>query len=49
MRGAGEPTFELDFPPGSDMIGSIIKGPRAAERMEFELFTRLATQFNLTE
>lgn len=42
MRGAGEPAFECDFPPGSDMIGKIIDGPMAAERMEFELFSRLA-------
>lgn len=49
MKGAGEPTFELDFPPGSDMMGRILKGPKAVERMEFELFSRLATQFNLTE
>ncbi|KAH8588282.1 HNH endonuclease-domain-containing protein [Bisporella sp. PMI_857] len=49
MKGAGEPIFEHDFPPGSDMIGSILEGPRPAERMEFELFSRLATQFDLTE
>ena len=42
MRGAGEPIFECDFPPGSDMVGEIMSGPRAAERMEFELFGRLA-------
>ncbi|KAL0639311.1 hypothetical protein Q9L58_001537 [Maublancomyces gigas] len=42
MKGAGEPVFELDFPPGSDMIGEIMEGPKAAERMEFELFSRLA-------
>jgi hypothetical protein len=41
MRGAGEPIFEHDFPPGSDIV-SILKGPKAAERMEFELFTHLA-------
>lgn len=41
MRRAGEPVFECDFPPGSDMMGEIMKGPRAAERMEFELFNRL--------
>lgn len=41
MRGAGEPIFEHDFPSGSDMIGQIRSGPRAAERMEFELFSRL--------
>ncbi|PUU83146.1 hypothetical protein B9Z19DRAFT_1039877 [Tuber borchii] len=41
MKGAGEPCFETDFPPGSDMIGEIMSGPKAAERMEFELFSRL--------
>jgi len=42
MRGAGEPSFEIDFPPGSDMLGEIRGGPKAAERMEFEIFSRLA-------
>ena len=42
MRGEGEPSFECDFPPGSDIVGDIIGGPKAAERMEFELFGRLA-------
>jgi len=41
MRGAGEPSFEHDFPPGSDIVGDILHGPKAAERMEFELFSRL--------
>ncbi|KAK9364946.1 hypothetical protein V1509DRAFT_586279 [Lipomyces kononenkoae] len=41
MRGAGEPIFETDFPPGSDMLGEIISGPEAAKRMEAELFSRL--------
>jgi hypothetical protein len=36
MKGAGEPNFEHDFPPGSDMLGDIRDGPKAAERMEFE-------------
>ncbi|KAG9234443.1 hypothetical protein BJ875DRAFT_509595 [Amylocarpus encephaloides] len=49
MKGAGEPIFEHDFPPGSDMVGSIMESPKAAERMEFEMFSRLATQFDLTE
>jgi hypothetical protein len=44
MRGGGEPMFEHDFPPGSDMIGQIVHGPKPAERMEFELFNRLAAQ-----
>jgi hypothetical protein len=44
MRGAGEPRFEHDFPPGSDIVSDILHGPKAAERMEFELFSRLAAQ-----
>jgi hypothetical protein len=44
MRGAGEPVFEIDFPPGSDMMGEIMSGPKAGERMEFELFSRFAVQ-----
>ncbi len=49
IKGAGEPVFEHDFPPGSDIVSDILKGPKAAKRMEFELFSRLATQFDLTE
>jgi hypothetical protein len=49
MRGTGEPQLEHDFPPGSDMMGSILKGPKAKERMEFELFGRLATNVDLTQ
>ncbi|KAK9482106.1 hypothetical protein V1527DRAFT_415843 [Lipomyces starkeyi] len=41
MKGNGEPVFEFDFPDGSDMVGEILSGPRAAERMESELFSRL--------
>ncbi|KAK9317847.1 HNH endonuclease-domain-containing protein [Lipomyces starkeyi] len=41
MRGAGEPSFETDFPPGTDMMGEILSGPTAAKRMEAELFSRL--------
>ncbi|KAG0643605.1 HNH endonuclease-domain-containing protein [Tuber brumale] len=40
MKGAGEPCFETDFPPGTDMMGEIMNGPKAGERMEFELFSR---------
>ena len=47
MKGAGEPIFEHDFPPGSDMVGDILRGPKAGERMEFELFSRLGTQVEL--
>lgn len=49
IKGAGEPVFEHDFPPGSDIVGNILEGPQAAKRMEFELFSRLATQFDLTK
>lgn len=42
IRGAGEHIFEHDFPLGSDMVGDILRGPKAGERMEFELFSRLA-------
>ena len=41
MRGTGEPVFEFDFPPGTDMMGEIRLGPQPAERMETELFNRL--------
>jgi len=41
MRGAGEPVFEVDYPSDSDMIRDIMSGPKPAERMEFEVFTRL--------
>ena len=40
MKGVGEPTFEIDFPAGSDVMGEIMRGPKAGERMEFELFNR---------
>lgn len=43
VRGLGEPAFEHDFPPGTDMMGEIQSGPKAAERMDFELASRLAT------
>jgi hypothetical protein len=35
MRGAGEPVFEHDLPPGSDIVGEILQGPKVGERMEF--------------
>ena len=41
MKGAGQPIFEHDFPPGSDMLDEIRSGPMGAERMEFELYNRL--------
>jgi len=33
MRGAGEPIFEHGFPPGSDVVGDILYGPKAAESL----------------
>ena len=42
LKGVGAPVFDHDFPPGSDMLGEIRDGPNAAERMEMELFHRLA-------
>lgn len=44
MKGAGQSYIEMDFPPGSNMIGQILKGPRAVELMEFELFNRCAAK-----
>lgn len=41
MKGAGQKPWERDFPDGSDMMGEILSGQDAAERMEAELFTRL--------
>ena len=41
MRGAGEPVFEHDFPPGTDMVKEISEGPCAKERFELEVSARL--------
>jgi len=41
VKGLGEPSLENDFPPGSDIMTEIMEGPKAAERMEYELFSRL--------
>ncbi|OQD87448.1 hypothetical protein PENSOL_c077G06768 [Penicillium solitum] len=41
MKGAGEPIFEHDFPPGTDVMKEILQGPCSAERMELELCSRL--------
>ncbi|KAK2829876.1 hypothetical protein FQN49_007167 [Arthroderma sp. PD_2] len=41
MCGAGEPSFDFDFPAGRDMMGAIREGPLPARRMEAELFGRL--------
>ena len=47
MKGAGEPIFEQDFPPGSDIMKDIRNGPKAVERMEYEISSRLATHFEI--
>jgi hypothetical protein len=49
MKGAGEPIFEHDYPPGSDMMGDILSGPMAAKRREVELFGRLGAQIEPDE
>lgn len=41
MRGAGEPVFEHDFPPGTDIMKELREGPMARERFELELSSRL--------
>ncbi|KAK9241919.1 hypothetical protein V1506DRAFT_465448 [Lipomyces tetrasporus] len=41
MRGVGEPVFDEDILPGSDTMNAILSGPAPAERMEFELSSRL--------
>ncbi|KAG9231397.1 60S ribosomal protein L40 [Amylocarpus encephaloides] len=46
--GAGEPIFEHDFPSGSDIMSSILEGPKAAERMQFELFVKTLTGKTIT-
>ena len=33
MKGAGEPSFERDFRPGTDMMREILQGPILAQRM----------------
>ncbi|RFU36324.1 hypothetical protein B7463_g115, partial [Scytalidium lignicola] len=42
VRGAGEPVFEHNFAPNSDIMLGIRSGPKPAERMEFELFGRFS-------
>lgn len=48
VRGVSEPLSENDYPLGSDMVGDILRGPEGYERMEFELFNRLAMHVDLT-
>lgn len=42
IRGVGEPIFEHDFPPGTDMAGEIPAGPSGKERFELEIAARSA-------
>ncbi|KAK9235308.1 hypothetical protein V1525DRAFT_410332 [Lipomyces kononenkoae] len=41
MRGAGEPVFETDYPPGTDMMATMRAEPYGRERFEMELESRL--------
>lgn len=41
MRGAGEPVFETDFPPGTDKMATLCNEPYGKERFEMELGLRL--------
>ncbi len=41
MRGAGEPVFETDFPPGTDMMATLRAEPYGKERFEMKLTSRL--------
>ncbi|KAG0634178.1 HNH endonuclease-domain-containing protein [Tuber brumale] len=41
VRGAGEPIFEHDFPPGTDSVGEVLAGPFAPERFGLEIATGL--------
>lgn len=43
MQGAGEPIFEHDFPPGTDMLAELRNEPEpyGKQRFEMELFSRL--------
>lgn len=43
MRGAGEPIFEHDFPPGTDMLAELRSEPEpyGKQRFEMEMSSRL--------
>lgn len=41
MRGAAEPRWDYDFPPGTDVIEPILNGREPARRMEVEFAARL--------
>lgn len=40
MKGAGQKSWDK-LPDGGDIIGEIMEGPHAAERMELEMYSRL--------
>ncbi|KAG0643110.1 hypothetical protein HOY80DRAFT_1014199 [Tuber brumale] len=46
MKWARELCFEVDVPPGSKIMGEIMSGPNATERMEFELFCHVNSRGN---
>lgn len=46
MRGAGEPLFEHDFPPGTDILAEIRAESYGKERFEMELAARLRSNPN---
>ncbi|KAI9823519.1 MAG: hypothetical protein M1826_007731 [Phylliscum demangeonii] len=41
VKGDGEPVWDFDNPPGSDVMACIRNGPEPEKRMEMELVTRL--------
>jgi len=41
MRGDGQPLYEHDFAPGTDMMDEILDGPNGKERFEFMMAARL--------
>ena len=43
MRGAGEPVFEHDFPPGTDMLATWQKEPYGKERFEMTMEAKLGS------
>ncbi|KKZ64476.1 hypothetical protein EMCG_09547 [[Emmonsia] crescens] len=46
MRGAGEPVFESDFPPGTDKMATLRGEPYGKERFEMEIESRLRSLLN---
>jgi hypothetical protein len=46
MRGAGEPIFEHDFPPGTAMLAGLRAEPYGKERFEMEMASRLGVSEN---